>query len=980
MNYGPQPNINVILTDLDSYKTTNGILCVPEDCSRLLKPTHKSLTVLTQNIRSLACNSDNFYTLLMRTNTAWDVIVLTECWLPSSRHIPVIQGYDYVPTRNNLTQNEGVVVYFRDHLCLTIEEPSFSDGNCLIIKMNSSTVIIAIYRPPGYKDPVTFLSSLNSVLTKVHTYQHIILIGDINIDLIHNTNDQRSWDYLNLLAEFNIHPGHRIPTRLRTCLDHVMVKSDKQVRCFVMPSTVTDHSSVALELDLANDVSSRCMTRRCVDWAGLDLAMKNLDLVPLYSMVNANEAAQYLTNLLTEAVKNSTKVVKTSRRKIIAKPWITPGLLRCMRNRDNLHKKSKKYPYDIVIESTYKRYRNFCNSLLKKVRREYERDLIHKSNNSSRKLWDAIKHITQYHKSNFTASNSLLGDSPQDSVDNVNKYFANIGRTIATGIFCGANNGCPASSASVPINSLVLFPTDEAEIEVLVMNLKDSCAVGHDQISGRLLKLHREMLVPAITFICNLSIKTGVFPEIYKKSIIAPIHKGGDRNSVENYRPISLLPVISKILERVINKRLTDFLERNNLLSPSQFGFRTGRSTDDAVLELTEFVARSLDDGDKVMGIFLDLAKAFDTVSVSALLDRLESIGVRGLSHQLFVSYLSNRFQAVKIDKWTSFELPVTYGVPQGSVLGPTLFLIYVNQLCEKKLRNGKLIAFADDTVLLFRASDWCEAFRCAQEGLNQVSDWLSNNSLALNGIKTKYMTFSIDSRGQPTGLKLILHANTCLNQLHCCCPDLVLTDTVKYLGVMLDSNLNFRHHLELVTGRIRKLLFVFKTLRHLTDHKILKLVYLSLCQSLLGYCISSWGGAHKTHLLRLERAQRAVLKVAAFLPFLFPTTELYNFWKVLTVRQLFILSVVLRKHSLLMFDPHLTSHRRRKGAVCTTLLFSTRFAQRFFCFLGNFLYNRLNTTLNIYPLTKHTCKKKLTLWLLDLNYENTEKLITVIK
>lgn len=535
-------------------------------------------------------------------------------------------------------------------------------------------------------------------------------------------------------------------------------------------------------------------------------------------------------------------------------------------------------------------------------------------------------------------------------------------------------------SSSVPANSLVLLLTDESEIERLVLNIRDDCAVGYDQISGRFLKQNREKLIPAITFICNLSIETGVFPDIYKKSVITPIHKSGDRDSVENYRPISLLPIMSKILEKLMNKRLVDYLNSNNLLSSCQYGFRLGRSTDDAVHELTDFVARRLDAKNKTISVFLDLAKAFDTVSVTILLDRLERIGVRGVAHQLFSSYLKNRTQVVKIGQITSSELPVTYGVPQGSVLGPTLFLVYINQLCETQLRNGKLIAFADDTALLFHASNWCEAYQYAQEGLNKVSNWLSRNSLALNVSKTKYLTFSIDRRGQPSDHKLISHSNICYSKTHCSCPQLTHSDTIKYLGVIVDSHLNFYAHLDLVTSRVRKLIYVFKTLRHLADLKILRMVYQSLCQSILCYCISAWGGASKTHLLKLERAQRAILKIAAFLPRLYPTTAVYDFWKVLTVRQLFIVSVVLRKHSLITYDPLLAINRRRRGRVCYNLSFNTAFAHRFFCFLGSYLYNKLNNILSLYHLPKHSCKTKLTLWLCNLDYVSTEDFIVVMK
>lgn len=160
--------------------------------------------------------------------------------------------------------------------------------------------------------------------------------------------------------------------------------------------------------------------------------------------------------------------------------------------------------------------------------------------------------------------------------------------------------------------------------------------------------------------------------------------------------------------------------------------------------------------------------------------------------------------------------------------------------------------------------------------------------------------------------------------------------------------------------------MFIFKSLKHTADHSIIKTVYLSLCQSLLGDCISSWGGAAKTLILKVERAQRALLKVCAFLPFLHPTNSVYKHWRVLTVRQLFLLATTIRKHSLLSYDPHIDLDKRRKGSVCTTNFFNHTFTHRFYCFLGDYLYNKVHKTLMIYHLSKRECKTRVMQWLLE--------------
>lgn len=506
------------------------------------------------------------------------------------------------------------------------------------------------------------------------------------------------------------------------------------------------------------------------------------------------------------------------------------------------------------------------------------------------------------------------------------------------------------------------------------------CATGVDNIPNNFIKRYNDILTPIITHICNLSLNQGEFPSAFKKASIHPIHKHGDRDRVNNYRPISILPALSKILEKIVNKRLVQYLESKELLSNSQFGFRRKKSTNDAVHELTNYVITKLDDTKKVKAVFLDLAKAFDTVSVPRLLEKLERLGIRGTQLKFFDSYLKDRTQCVKIDNLYSDELPISYGVPQGSILGPTLFLTYINDLCELQLHNGRIITFADDTALIFYGNSWEEVYQCAQDGFSLVTKWLANNLLTLNIEKTKYISFSLNNRNNPyTQPQYVIPGHSQNNcQSTCSCPNLQHVDKIKYLGVIIDKNLNFLPHIKLLTSRTRKLIYIFKNLRHVADDRVLKMTYVALCQSILTYCISSWGGAAKSHIIALERAQRAVIKVALSLPFFHPTSDLYQKAKVLTVRQLFILQTVIKQHTLVIYDPAQHKNKRRKYKVCVPDIHNTRAAERFFYFLGPHLYNLINSILTIYPLPNKLSKKKVTDWLHSLTYAETEKLLVI--
>ncbi|KAG7310240.1 hypothetical protein JYU34_004798 [Plutella xylostella] len=379
---------------------------------------------------------------------------------------------------------------------------------------------------------------------------------------------------------------------------------------------------------------------------------------------------------------------------------------------------------------------------------------------------------------------------------------------------------------------------------------------------------------------------------------------------------------------------------------------------------------------------FLDIAKAFDTVSIPILLKKLELIGIRGLQHQLFTDYLSNRQQRIKIGSFVSDPLPMVFGVPQGSILGPTLFLIYINGLCSLKLRNCKIVTFADDTALLFQGESWDQTHEFAQSGFDAVSNWLRGNSLSLNSDKTKYICFSISSIDRPINA-LMSHSSLCLSNgipNNCSCIDLQCVSSIKYLGIIIDNRLTFKEHIDLLSRRIRKLIAIFKNLRYVAEGKLLKTIYFALCQSLLQYCIGSWGGAAKTTMLVLERAQRAVLKTATGRPFRYPTEELFKNCQVLTVRQLFIKQIIMNKHKTSTFDGESYLSQRRKDKIFPTISCNTEFAYRFPFYLDSVLYNRISKFIEIYPLSLQECKIKLTSWLQTLNYNKTEELLLTVK
>lgn len=988
------------LKDIDNLNIATTFECEVNELGKHLNIGKSDFTLICQNIRSIYSNLDDFLITLANVKFEIDVIVLTECRLSSHKPIPLLPGYCAYFTVCQLNQNDGVVVYVKDTIKHNTKEIKLSQASCLQLEILNNT-ILCIYRSPSTTNTENFVSSLDAHLETLKSKNKgIIITGDININIISKQNEplheqKNRMNYLNTLSAHGILAGHSIPTREKNCLDHIMLKINKikySATIAILHTTTTDHFTAFLCLSKLKTKPKITKTKSKIDFEKALDYLKQSNIAELLYCNDVDIVIDSLTYKLTQSIKlNTVNSTIPSNRRII-KPWITPGILRCIRNRNKLQLKARNEPFNEYNKIIYIRYRNYCNKIIKQSKRNYERQLLSLSVKNSKLLWRNIKNITYTNNSNSPNVELLnLKSHPSASANFANNYFANIGKHLAekitnTQLFLNSDMG----SHHTQPNSFVLLRTDQNEVHDILMSLRSDSAPGWDDIQTGFLKMANVEVVPVITHLANLCFNKGVFPSSLKRAIITPVYKSGDRDEISNYRPISVLSVITKIIEKLLNTRLIKYLDRFDILSPFQFGFRQGKSTEDAVTALTSEIVEHLDSKKKCISVFLDLKKAFDTVSVPILIYKLQKIGLRGIPLALFRDYLSNRKQQVKLGTYISEKAEVSYGVPQGSVLGPTLFLLYINDLCNMQLKNAKIISYADDTAVIFSGETWEDVRVNAEQGLKQIDRWLRSNILTLNTSKTNYICFSICNGTQPSAdFKIKLH-NCHTHQFPgaCSCPSLQKVAQTKYLGIIVDQRLSWYPHLEFVTNRIRKLIWIFKTLRYVmprvvagrrgSDRNLIKEIYISLAQSVLVYCIPIWGGAAKTRFLEIERAQRSLIKVMYFKNMRYPTDLLYQESILLTVRQLYISHTVLRRHNNLPYDPNLIN-RRRWDRIVNQPKTNTVFAKRQFNSRAAFLYNKLNKEINIYSNLYYDCKKKIINWLQIKNYTETEKLLETI-
>jgi hypothetical protein len=392
----------------------------------------------------------------------------------------------------------------------------------------------------------------------------------------------------------------------------------------------------------------------------------------------------------------------------------------------------------------YKAYRNKLTTILRKAEKIHYLDKLEYVKDNLAKTWKILKSLISPSSRKETFDEIVHNDKiirdPKQIADKFNIFFASVGPNLAAKIPKSLDN-FESYLKSKTASTIFLKPTDEPEIQAIILSLKNSTTKGHDGIMINTIKECNDQLATPLCVLFNKSIHEGIVPDDLKIANIIPVFKSEDKIIVSNYRPISVLPAFSKILERLIYNRLMDFIEQHNIISDSQYGFRKKISTSVALLDLVDKVSNSIETGEYTLGIFLDIAKAFDTVNHKILLTKLYSYGIRGIAYNWLKNYLTNRYQYVHLNDISSDKLPIVCGVPQGSILGPLLFLLYINDL-NSVSTVLTLIMFADDTNMFISGRNLLDLTNTANIELGKISSWFSTNLLSLNIKKTNYILF----------------------------------------------------------------------------------------------------------------------------------------------------------------------------------------------------------------------------------------------
>ena len=384
---------------------------------------------------------------------------------------------------------------------------------------------------------------------------------------------------------------------------------------------------------------------------------------------------------------------------------------------------------------------------------------------------------------------------------------------------------------SNPVKSTIfLSPITKEEILEIINKLDNhKCS----DISPKLLKHLSASFSRVLCYLFNSCMLAGVFPDELKIAKVIPLFKTGNRNSVSNYRPISILPTLSKIFEKLINKRIYEFLETHNIIYNCQFGFRQKHSTIHAVQTAVTSVIKSVNVSNQIMGIFIDFSKVFDTIKHDILLKKLNHYGIRGIALELINSYLCNRKQYVYYDNQCYLDLSdISVGVPQGSVLGPLFFIVYVNDIINCMDSSIKFVMFADDTNIFVSAKTSEDLYSKANALLNNLRYYIDANYLHINLKKSKYIHFK-SCRARINTYPLI-YDNFILEQVK----------SIKFLGIIISDTLVWNEHIKFIINKLSKISGSLYKLARCIPGNMRKMIYLALINSQLIYGITIWGSA----------------------------------------------------------------------------------------------------------------------------------------
>jgi len=843
----------------------NGSYFNSDEFAVMLSRSEFNFHVFHFNIRSYNKNSDELCVFLEQLASRPDVIVLTETWFTEDT-VSDIAGFTAYHVYRIDRRGGGVSIFVKnEYNSSSVTHLSYVGENieiCAIDVHLSQTClrICGIYRPPD-RNIRMFTDIISDMLTTTRPSDHVMLVGDLNIDLVNPTLHEE--EFITLCSAVSFVPLITAPTHVSgdsySCLDHIWLNQLMECRSGIFPVDITDHYPVFVSMNIQRDVvgtyskTFRDHSRESLEALRCDFSRVVYDFDQRFAEYGGN--IDWLTQHFCNEIYTAYNACCPIRTKCISlrrylKPWITNDVMKCIKRKHDLF---LEYKNDFVDFEYYNSYKNLITKLLRRVKARYYAAVFADKSGDPAGTWRVVNSLVNRkgckRPTLHLSHNDVLLTNPVDVAECFNDYFSGIAGELNDRI-PPANSSPMTYMGERVSSSFFINPVAVSEVKSIVDGLKSkSCNLY--SVPTFILKYFSNILSPIICKLFNLSVQTGIFPNNLKIAKVTPIFKSGDCTLASNYRPISNLSDLSKIFEKCMHSKVLSYITSNNIINRQQFGFQHNSCTSDAILEYLDGVYRELNRKRSIMSVFLDFSKAFDTVRHDILQQKLEHLGIRGLALDWFRSYLSNRQQYVSVNNCKSSNSLMEMGVPQGSVLGPVLFLIYINDMsnCSDKLN---FVHFADDTTVFCSGDNVIDIANEVNVELSYVNEWLKSNRLSLNILKTNFMIIS-DSK-LPVVPDIQIEGVSVLQK-----------SEANFLGVKIDDRLTFRNHVSCVAKSVSRSIGMLRRISDLVPPRIRKCIYYSLIYSKVSYGVVAWGSSSLSNRSRMNGLLRRARKCVAY-------------------------------------------------------------------------------------------------------------------
>ena len=819
------------------------------------------------NIHFLVSKVLDLSHFLHSSQTPFHLYGITESHIHKSDNIPdnLIHIPDYKPVRRDITRvgETGIVAYVHtsifNHVCRKVEfEHKLIECIWLEIKNSNAapTYVCFLYRHPSvHVDWYEHFMEMMDNVYKSKPNADIVLLGDFNLNML---SDQSRWKtiYESLELKQLITQATRVTYDTETLLDHIYVNNPTSIfKAALSDLAISDHAAIfcskASKMPKQHRrghkvISFRSFKNFIPAAFFADLHTTNFDLVLGHS--DPDSAIEVWYDLFLSVVNKHAPIKRRRVKHQTLPSWLTPDIRQAMHLRDQL-KKHKQF-------SEYKKVRNKVKNMVRDAKRAYFNKLAQNTNDVS-KIWRALNALTrgQTGKAHSPTIPTHL------TADTFNDHFLSVARSLIS------NNRSQHDDCST-YERLQQFCSDKCqnnppfeippigvhELGKLISRLENKTSSGPDEISNKLLKMALPYIVESLTYIFNLCIQNNVVPSKLKMAKVIPLPKSKTTADLDSYRPISLLSVLSKLLERHVHTHLMNYMEHLNLLHPFQSGFRSKHSCATALSILTDRCLSAMKSSTLSGIVYLDLTKAFDLVDHDILVDKLGIYLNGSTSLPFFKSYLQNRTQRVYVNGSLSHEGRITHGVPQGSVLGPILFCIFINDLPLHLTKSSvECHMLADDTTLHTTGTTIQDIEQSLQTSLFEISDWCTQNCMLLNPTKSKSMIVTTRQKHQRSPLTLTLSlADNPIEQV----------SVHKLLGVLIDDTLTWRPHIERLWKKVARNVYLLSKLQSIISFEASRVFYYAHIQSHINYASVVWDGCSDNLLKMLNSLHRRAAKL----------------------------------------------------------------------------------------------------------------------